>query len=64
MGAPGILPALSESVLRLECVVLARFEPRLRGLPEGFLDQPFYGWLSAFSGIYSARFSGLWLQPF
>jgi hypothetical protein len=37
-----------------------RFEPRSRGLPEGFLDQPFYGWgVKALSGIYPARFSGL-----
>jgi len=33
---------------------LALFEPRSRGLPEGFLDQPFHGWV--FSRIYSARF--------
>jgi hypothetical protein len=24
----------------------ARIEPRLRGLPEGLLDQPFYGWVT------------------
>ncbi len=33
-------------------------KPRSRGLPAGFLDQPFYGWVDA-GRILSARFSGL-----
>jgi len=48
----------------MECVVLALFEPRSRGLPEGFLDQLFYGWVKAFSETWSARFSGLGRQGF
>jgi hypothetical protein len=47
------------------------FEPRSRGLPKGFLDQPFYGWVddgfeskARFGGLAHSAWAVLVLKPF
>ena len=34
------------------------YEPRLRGLPEGLLDQPFYGWDAMYSSVNEPASAG------
>ncbi len=39
-------------------------EPRLRGLPEGLLDQPFYGWVTMDQAAVEPHQRGFLLREF
>ena len=44
--------------------ILDRFEPRSRGLPEGLLDQPFYGWVRNWAVTTQPASAGFGRQGF